>query len=356
MLTSWTSMHRLIFTRNSALTSFRTGRWRWPWLLLLVVAMPLILVGLVIGLATLSLTGLIPEDNWLDEVSGNTDMLRPGVLSDYLMVSVISGLMAVSALLALRLVKGDSFRLGFTWIGRFHASDLTKAAAAIVLAQSLMHLVIYASDPAAFSVNVSRNDFAVWLALGLAAIFIQSGSEEVVLRGVLFRAFGAVVPVAGLVIPMLIALFVSAHIPNSDMQRDLTLGLIYFSLGELLAYAALLRTKTLAGPIGLHWANNCFLFFGVAMKPGEDTSAAVLIYQDPVYTAGGSYLFDPLTHVVGLSYYAMVALLLFSRWSPLRLPLRQLDSTAELKVSEAGTFTLTGTLSATDDLSRTGGV
>ena len=50
------------------------------------------------------------------------------------------------------------------------------------------------------------------------------------------------------------------------------------------------------------------------------TSLALVIYTDPVYAAGGSYLYDPATYVFAVAGPALLLLLLMWRRSPFCLP------------------------------------
>jgi membrane protease YdiL (CAAX protease family) len=157
-------------------------------------------------------------------------------------------------------------------------------------------------------------------------ILVQSAAEEIFFRGFLFRVWGAVIPYPLIVCGLLMALFIAIHIPNPDMQRDLAMGLVVFMGGEAVAYAALLRTKTLAASMGLHWANNIFAIFFLATVPLADSSAAVLVYTDPVYAAGGSRALDPITHLTNIAAVAVLVALLFWRRSPLYLPRRAVQT------------------------------
>lgn len=261
-----------------------------------------------------------------DLESDSEAILRPGHGGDYAIVVIAWVMLAVAGLAALRIVKGDSVRRAFTATGHFPLTDFTKSAVALLLVYGGVGGLTYAASPQDFSWPQRPAEFYAWLALGLVVILVQSAAEEIFFRGFLLRVWGAVIPYPLIVCPMLMALFIAIHVPNPDMQRDLAMGLAVFIGGEAVAYAALLRTKTLAASMGLHWANNIFAIFFLATVPLADTAAAVFVYYDPVYAAGGSRALDPITHLTNLAAVAVLLALLFWHRSPLVLPERRVTA------------------------------
>src|SRR5262249_28495740 len=70
---------------------------------------------------------------------------------------------------------------------------------------------------------------------------------------------------------------------------------------------------------GLHWANNVFIL----LRPGapeQVSPLALVVYTDPVYSAGGSYQYDPQAYVGLLIGPVLLLILLFWRRSPFCLP------------------------------------
>jgi membrane protease YdiL (CAAX protease family) len=302
-------------TARAYLLSFRTGRWRWPWAVLATLIGVLAAVAMMIGASA-----LFPAS--IDAKPEASSLLRPGELADYLVILVAWTLLAVAALVALRLVKGDRPGLAFTATGTFYWSDFAKTATAIILAFAASYALTYVITPKDFAMPARDNGFYGWLAFGVIVIFIQSGAEEIYFRGFLFRVWGAVIPYAWLAAGLIMSVFIALHIPNPDVQRDVWMALITFVSGEILAYWVLMRTKCLAASWGLHWANNAFQFFLVAAEPMGDPDAAIFVYTDPVYAAGGSRLTDPLSHLMTVAGLLALVAMLFWRRSPLYLPKR----------------------------------
>lgn len=303
---------------RALLLSFRTGRWRWYWALLASAFGVLLAMSGIIAAAFVT--------SGLDMDSDSEAILRPGYTSDYMIVLIVWSLLAISGLVALRVIKGDAVRRAFTATGQFPFADFAKCAAALLLVYGSVAALTFVFTPQDFSWPARNSDFYAWLALGLFVILVQSAAEEIFFRGFLLRVWGAVIPYPLIVCGLLMALFISIHIPNPDMQRDLYMGLTVFIGGEAVAYAALLRTKTLAASMGLHWANNIFAIFLLATVPLADSSAAMLVYTDPVYAAGGSRALDPITHLTNIAAVAVLVALLFWRRSPLRLPRRAVQT------------------------------
>lgn len=94
--------------------------------------------------------------------------------------------------------------------------------------------------------------------------------------------------------------------------------MIYFVVGEVIAFAVFFRTQNLAASAGLHWMNNVLALL-MPTVPGQPTILGLVIYTDPVYVAGGSRLFDPLTHAAGIVGVALLLTMFFWRRSPFHL-------------------------------------
>lgn len=304
---SWRAAHPMLL-------SFRTNRWRWPWAVLTTI--------LAFGLALSSMLAaslLLPQP---PPDAPDTVLMRVGEPNYYILIFVGWSLLAASGLIALRLIKGDAAGSVLTSADRFHGGDLVKAGLAILLTFSAASLLTYLVAPNDFSASPWSAMFWRWLLIGLAVIFVQSSAEEIFFRGALLRTWGAVLPYTFAAPALIMCCFIALHVPNADVQRDLYVGLSVFVLGEVLAYYALLRTKSLAAPMGLHFANNAFQFFLVRTRPPDDVDTAIFVYTDPVYAAHGSRLLDPMTYVMAAAGAILIVLLLFWSKSPLYLPRR----------------------------------
>jgi len=310
-------LHRLSFARDPVLLQGREGRWRWPWAIngLLLTA----LVFVLLSLSVIVFEDMAVKQNW---ISGgfpqNVFPLDPAQPITYVDVLIASLPFLIAPLIALPLAHGVSWRRAFSYGLGFKWGQFWRAALALLLLAMLALVLGYALEPQQYQFPVRSPGHLFWIALALGVVFVQSLGEEVMFRGYLLRAWGAVLPFRLPVTAAVIALFVTGHLWNEDLQRDPLLNVIYFVVGEIIAYAVLFRTQNLAASAGLHWMNNVLALLTPTV-PGQPTVLGLAIYTDPVYMAGGSRLFDPLTHAAGAVGVAVLLTMFFWRRSPFYL-------------------------------------
>jgi membrane protease YdiL (CAAX protease family) len=310
-------LHRLSFARDPVLLQGREGRWRWPWAIngLLLTALLFVLLSFVV----IFFEDVAVRQNWVrGGFPQNVFPLDPAQPITYVDVLIASLPFLLAPLIALPLAHGVSWRRAFSYGVGFQWGQFWRAALALLLLAMLALMLGYALEPQQYQFPARSLGHALWIALALGVIFVQSLGEEVLFRGYLLRAWGAVIPFRLPVTAAVIAIFVTGHLWNEDLQRDLLLNVIYFVVGEIIAYAVLFRTQNLAASAGLHWMNNV-LALVTPTVPGQPTVLGLAIYTDPVYVAGGSRLFDPLTHTAGIVGVALLLTMLFWRRSPFYL-------------------------------------
>lgn len=310
-------LHRLALERDPLLLEARAGRWRWPWAITgtLLAALVFVLLSLVVTV----FEDVAVRQQWVrDGFPQNVFPLDPAQPVTYVDVLIASLPFLVAPLIALPLAHGVSWRRAFSYGIGFQWGQFWRAALALLLLTTLALAAGYVLEPQQYQVPAPRAGAAVWIVLATAVIFVQSLGEEVMFRGYLLRAWGAVLPFRLPVTAAVIAVFVSGHLWNEDLQRDLPLNVIYFVIGEVIAYAVLFRTQNLAASAGLHWMNNV-LALVLPTVPGQPTVLGLVIYTDPVYVTGGSRLLDPLTHATGALGVALLLVMLFWRRSPFHL-------------------------------------
>ena len=311
-------LHRLSFVRDPVLLQGREGRWHWPWAINGLLLTALLFVLLSIGVIVFE--DVAVRQNWVrGGFPQNVFPLDPAQPITYLDVLIASLPFLIAPLIALPLAHGVSWRRAFSYGGGFQWGQFWRAALALLLLALLALALGYAARAAAISVSRATAGLCFsgsdW---HMVVIFVQSLGEEVMFRGYLLRAWGAVLPFRLPVTAAVIALFVTGHLWNEDLQRDLLVNVIYFVAGEIIAYAVLFRTQNLAASAGLHWMNNV-LALVTPTVPGQPTVLALAIYTDPVYMAGGSRLLDPLTHATGIVGVTLLLTMFFWRRSPFYL-------------------------------------
>lgn len=310
-------LHRLALERDPLLLEAREGRWRWPWAITGTVVAALVFV--LLSLVVIVFEGVAVRQQWVrGGFPQNVFPLDPAQPVTYVDVLIASLPFLVAPLIALPLAHGVSWGRAFSYGMGFQWGQFWRAALALLLLTSLALAAGYVLEPQQYQVPGRRPGDAVWIVLALAVIFVQSLGEEVMFRGYLLRAWGAVLPFRLPVTAAVIAAFVTGHLWNEDLQRDLPLNVIYFVIGEVIAYAVLFRTQNLAASAGLHWMNNV-LALVLPTVPGQPTVLGLVVYTDPVYVAGGSRLLDPLTHATGALGIALLLVMLFWRRSPFYL-------------------------------------
>lgn len=310
-------LHRLSFVRDPILLQGREGRWHWPWAIngLLLTA----LLFVLLSLGVIIFEDVAVRQNWVrGGFPQNVFPLDPAQPITYLDVLISSLPFLIAPLIALPLAHGVSWRRAFSYGGGFRWGQFWRAALALLLLALLALALGYALEPQQYRFPARPPGHLFWIALAMVVIFVQSLGEEVMFRGYLLRAWGAVLPFRLPVTGAVIALFVTGHLWNEDLQRDLLVNVIYFVAGEIIAYAVLFRTQNLAASAGLHWMNNVLALVAPTV-PGQPTVLALAIYTDPVYMAGGSRLLDPLTHAAGIVGVTVLLTLFFWRRSPFYL-------------------------------------
>jgi membrane protease YdiL (CAAX protease family) len=315
---SLAGLGRLAWQRDPVLLLGREGRWRWPW----------VLAGLA---ATVLLSGLLSQvplafenhalrQGWISRTfAGVVFPFEPAEPASYVYDLLCWLPYLLPPLIVLRVVHVVSWRRAFSYGRGFQWLDFWRAASALLLLLGLAGVLTYFLEPQQHQVRWPRTDALPWIGLGVCAILVQTLGEDVLYLGYLHRALGAVMAIRLPVAAVVTTLFIIPHIGNSDIQRDVLLGAMGLAVMTVVSIAVLLRTQNLAASAGLHWANNAFIL----LRPGapeEVTPLALVVYTDPVYSAGGSYLYDPGTYVFAVAGPALLLVLLTWRRSPFCLP------------------------------------
>lgn len=304
--------------RDPVLLQGRERRWRWPWAFAGLALSVILILLMSIGVAQFE--AIAEREKWI--IGGfpqNVFPIDPAQPITYVDLILTSLPFLIVPLLVLPLVHGVSWRRAFSYGLGFRWSQFRNSALALLMVASLGVGVGYLLEPQQFQFPARGISFAFWIPVTLGVVLVQSLGEEVLFRGYLLRVWGAVAPFRLPVTAAIITLFVSAHLWNEDLRRDLLLNVIYFAAVEVLSYALLFRTQNLAASAGLHWMNNVIALLAPTV-PGQPSVLALVIYTDPVYAAGGSRLFDPLTHASSLAGLVLLLGLLLWRRSPLYLP------------------------------------
>ncbi|SFC96474.1 hypothetical protein SAMN05443252_11036 [Bacillus sp. OV322] len=165
----------------------------------------------------------------------------------------------------------------------------------------VFQLIDYALFPSDISLNsVKWKDFLILLVLILVLVPIQTTVEELFFRGFLLQWFGKKIRNPYILAGIIAIIFGSMHFSNPEMERSaIFVGLDYLFVGFMLTLLAV-KMGGLELSIGVHAANNMFLFIFFADDQsvgGAIPSLFKVKNNDPVY----SLLFDLC--LFGFFYY-----------------------------------------------------
>ena len=160
----------------------------------------------------------------------NVFPLDPAQPITYVDVLIASLPFLIAPLIVLPLAHGVSWRRAFSYGVGFQWGQFWRAALALLSLAMLALALGYLFEPQQYQFPRARRALC-WIALALGVIFVQSLGEEVLFRGYLLRAWGAVLPFRLPVTAGVIALFVTGHLWNEDLQRDLLLNVDLFRGG-----------------------------------------------------------------------------------------------------------------------------
>lgn len=159
--------------------------------------------------------------------------------------------------------------------------------------------------------------WAVMLPLGLAALLIQVGTEEVVYRGYLQQELAARTRsrLVWMVLPSL--WFGLAHVGNGSTFGESALWMFWASLLGLACADLTARVGHIGPAVGLHLANNCFALFVVGVKDQPVSGLALFLYP-----AHSGFDMPPITPAVAVSEILFSILSIGIMWLAARIAIR----------------------------------
>jgi CAAX protease family protein len=302
----------------------RKGRWQWYWGLLGLATV------LAVTVAVLSIPYAI-DTIWpkFGELAGfeiDDDLfLSPGRWDTYSSFVVFSVPVILATFVTIKWVHlwsvGEVLGPG----RRFVWTHFGRSAAALFTIYTVATAIDFVVEPAQYTLQVEHWATVGWIILAGVVILPQAFSEEFLFNSYLMRLWGAVVPLRFVVAITLSVLFSLAHAANEDVGQDPWPAHASLFGGQLLALAIYIRTGSLGATVGLHWMNNTFTAGIVGSLPGYKNDLALVIYRDPVLSAGGTNLYDPWSWVGMIAGFLLVWLLVTWRRSPFHIPDRTDD-------------------------------
>jgi len=315
---SFAGLRRLVTEPDPVLLLGRDGRWRWPWALLGLAAV--LLLSTLLARAPLAFEAYALQQGWISGMFvGVVFPFEPKEPASFV-YDLLSWLpYLLPPLVVLGVVHGVSLRRAFSWGGAFRWLDFARTSMALFVLLGAGAVLTYVQEPQQHRFYWPGVDLLPWIALGLGAVLVQTLAEDVYYLGYLYRTWGAVLAVRLPVAVAVITAFISAHLQNADVQRDMLLAVVGFVIMATISIAVLMRTRSLAASAGLHWSSNAF----IVLRPGapeEVSPLALVVYTDRVHMSGASHLYEPATYVFAVLGPALLLVLLFWRRSPFYLP------------------------------------
>ncbi|RYH01975.1 CPBP family intramembrane metalloprotease [Salipiger sp. IMCC34102] len=182
---------------------------------------------------------------------------------------------AAAVLLAVRVMHGRGLR---SLIGTPFRRPLVRAGVAVGIVLALQEPAMLWLD---FQGDLTVRpvlSWALWLIPGLAAILLQSGTEELVYRGYLQQQLGArsARPLVWMVIPSVY--FGLGHLYNGETLAEGTLWAIWATVLGLACADLTARTGSIGAAVGLHFANNVFASVVIDGEGAPSSGLALLLY------------------------------------------------------------------------------
>jgi membrane protease YdiL (CAAX protease family) len=256
----------------------------------------------------------LPE--WLNSGS---EVFLPGKPGSFIGLGLFGTTLFIASAAVFRFVHNRRWSEWQPYRRGSRLSDFGKAVLALGGILALVTGVDYLLRPERFTARTLADGHWRWFVLGLFVLLLQTFGEEALFKGYLLRVWGAAFPYRWPLALGLTVVFTSLHTVNSDFAADRLSAVAEFMTSGLVSFALYFRTRSLAAPTGVHFANNVFALLVVNREPGGMSQAALLTYSDPVMASGHSILLTP----DGFAGFAIlnfgVAALLLWRRSPLCL-------------------------------------
>lgn len=150
-----------------------------------------------------------------------------------------------------------------------------------------------------YSFQFEYINFIILILIAISLLFLQSATEEIILRGYLIQAFSSlklISPMAALLISSLI--FTGLHLSNPEFSEYGILQMLvaYFIIAIFLGALAILGNG-LEIPIGIHAANNFY-------------AAVIVNYKSSALKTESLFTLDEINIPLSLAEYILILLFL----------------------------------------------
>lgn len=211
------------------------------------------------------------------------------------------------------------FRAVLSHVSRLRRSRFWHASSVAAVGFGLFLLVGIALEPDKISLTDKFGAFIISTLILTPCIFAQATGEELLFRGWLAQQIGRVARNPWVLGAITSAAFALLHGANPEaLKFGPAILLVYFGIGAVLFYAVW-REGGLEVAFALHWINNMLL---TLVRPSDTDGSLVLgnytllIYEGSFSASAAAALGQG---IVQIGFLGLMLVLLFARWSPLRL-------------------------------------
>lgn len=223
----------------------------------------------------------------------------------------------VGAWLAMRFVHREPLGNLLGWSGRLSLSDFQKGFIAIIVTSVVSELLIYAVSPVFERSALPWERWLLYLPLVALGCFLQTTGEEILFRAYLVRNLANRFRSAWVWAFLPSLAFVSLHLLQPTSVAEF--AVIVASIGGL-TFAMVLTvyvTGNLGAAMGMHFANNLFIFLFVAHQ--EELSSFALFRGAQLDALLADTANAIMIGLISLACIAFAVVMLLHPASPLKL-------------------------------------
>ena len=141
--------------------------------------------------------------------------------------------------------------------------------------------------------NLELNDFLLLIALAIVITPIQTGFEEILIRGFLMQLFARFIRLPIIVVLMSAGIFTVLHLDNPEVDAMGYVALAYYILSGILTAFIAVMDDGLELSWGFHIANNLFAILIVTSKSSALRTDALYLDTSAQQTVGWEMLIVP---------------------------------------------------------------
>jgi membrane protease YdiL (CAAX protease family) len=175
--------------------------------------------------------------------------------------------------------------------------DLRRIAVGLLVWGSITAILFaaeLAQGAAHYNWNFEMNDFILLLILSIAIVPIQTGFEEILIRGFTMQLFARFVKIPIVVVLMSAGIFLILHLGNPEVDSMGYVALVYYLLSGIMTAIIAVMDDGLELSWGFHIANNFFAILIVTSDTNALRTDAIYLDTSPQQAMGLETLIVPV--------------------------------------------------------------